>query len=98
MSDSSATSEANTTDQNLGFVILTNSMTGISSALMYYIMNAFLGEDNRDWSAYFQENTEKSNKRHEDWINSIKSTRVKGTRPSLSTDMIVGKYFDPMFQ
>ena len=37
----------------LGFVILTNSDSGISSALSYMILDAFLGGDGRDWSRLF---------------------------------------------
>lgn len=37
-------------EENLGIVVLTNSMTGISPAITYHVLDAYLGGENRDWS------------------------------------------------
>ncbi len=40
-------------EENLGFVILTNSNSSIYNAMSYRILDAFLAKDTTDWSALF---------------------------------------------
>ena len=47
----------------LGMIVLTNSMTGISSALMYKIIDFYLDKDDRDWSAEFWKGNSRIRKR-----------------------------------
>lgn len=42
-------------DMNLGMVILTNSINGLPSALMYKILDSYVGIDGEDWSARYLE-------------------------------------------
>ena len=37
-------------EERLGFVVLTNSMTSIGSALKYVVIDRVLGGGDRDWS------------------------------------------------
>ena len=40
-------------DANIGFVILTNSTSSLYHAISYKILDAFLSDDNKDWSKLF---------------------------------------------
>ncbi len=40
-------------DANIGFVILTNSTSSLYNSLSYTILDAFLSDDNKDWSKLF---------------------------------------------
>ncbi len=83
-------------DQKLGVVVLTNTMEGISTPLAYYIVNQYLQEDMRDWSAEYLERARSRNS-HKDDVEERKSKRVSGTSTSVNSDLFVGTYNDPMF-
>jgi CubicO group peptidase (beta-lactamase class C family) len=84
-------------EENLGMVILTNSMTGIGSALMYRIIDMYIGAPERNWS---EENLQRWKVRKE----SIKEKRSKAigeqipnTKPSLPLGRYTGSYDDVMY-
>jgi len=80
--------------ENLGFVILTNSMTGIINPLVFDIMNHFIKADTRDWSASFLNN---SGGESIDTMSKIKiAARKKDTQPSFALKDYTGIFFDPM--
>jgi len=83
-------------DQQIGIVILTNSMSGITSPLCYYILNSFIKKDNRDWSALALERS-KQNNYHQDEIDKRKAVKKENTKPSLSLSTYTGTYSDPMY-
>ncbi len=83
-------------DQNLGVVILTNSMEGISTPLAYFVVNQYLEADNRDWSAEFLERSRASNG-HQEQVSERKTARVAGTQPILKPEEVTGTYYDPMY-
>ena len=78
-------------DENLGVVVLTNGMKAPTMAVTYYALNAFLGEEEKDWSA---EMLEKRNNRESDdkRISDRKEKRVLGTKPSLLLEKYAGTY------
>ncbi|MDH5609317.1 MAG: serine hydrolase [Cyclobacteriaceae bacterium] len=80
-------------DENLGIVILTNSMTGIGFPLMMYIINSYIHGDDRDWSADFL--AQKSEK-IEDLVKERQASRKMGTSPTLELEKYCGNYFDPI--
>ncbi len=84
-------------DQNLGVVVLTNSMTGLSSALGNYIVNAYLGQGSEDWldSAVARQKRGKASwdERRQERIDA----RVQNTKPSVEISTYAGEYHDPMF-
>lgn len=84
-------------DQKLGVVVLTNSMTGLSSALANYIINTYLEIDTEGWlkkAVERQQNGKKTwDNRHQERLDA----RALDTKPSLPLNSYAGKYQDPMF-
>jgi CubicO group peptidase (beta-lactamase class C family) len=84
-------------EENIGIVVLTNSINYLPMALMYYIIDDYKGEVSKDWSdfylklykygkAYDQKNEEELNR-----------NRVMNTKPSLSLDSYCGIYGGDMY-
>jgi len=65
-------------EEKLGIAILTNSMSGISSPLAYYILNQFIKEDQRDWIGEFY-----SPQSADERITALKKAKLKGTEPEV---------------
>ncbi len=82
-------------DEDLGFAILTNNMTGISNALMMYLINAFIKEDLRDWSLAYLERPGSGGVAED--ILTKKDSRKDGTTPSLNLESYEGIFYDPMY-
>jgi len=78
-------------EQNLGIVILTNTMKGIATPLRYYIINQFIQEDMRDWSAEALLRTKRESGMQRA-IRERKESRVVNTKSSLPESSYAGKY------
>lgn len=83
-------------DEKLGVVVLTNGMKAPTMAVTYYALNAFLGEEEKDWSA---EMLELRNKRdgEDSRIKERKEKQVKGTKPSLALEKYIGNYLSDIY-
>ncbi len=79
-------------DENLGIVVLTNSMSGISTPLTYAIFNMFIQEDQQDWISNFHR-PQKEDQR----IVELKENRRAGTSPSVEISAYAGDYFADMY-
>ena len=79
-------------EENLGLVVLTNSMTSISSALSMRILDAYLGGEPRDWSQEYLERYRKSEADKVERIAAIERTRIEGTHPSFPLAAYAGTY------
>lgn len=78
-------------DEKLGVVVLTNGMNAPTMAVTYYALDAFMGVEEKDWSAEMLEQKNKQQQkdtRIEDRI----AGRMKGTSPSLSIEKYAGTY------
>lgn len=84
-------------EENLGFVVLTNSMTGIATALSNYLLDAFLGGEPRDWSAEMLAQDLSGRTRFFARIDSATVVRAEGTSPSLPLAAYTGTYGGPMY-
>ena len=84
-------------DENLGVVVLTNSTTGISTAISNRILDAYLGGDQRDWSALLLPQDRAAATAEAERRARIVNATVQGTRPSLSPDAYAGTYSGPMY-
>jgi len=84
-------------EENLGLVVLSNSMTGLPTALMYRILDAFLGDELRDWSSTALIAHEQSLQRREERVERAERERVKGTRSSRNLEHYVGVYGGEMY-
>jgi CubicO group peptidase (beta-lactamase class C family) len=84
-------------EEGLGIVVLTNSMTGISGAVTNRVMDAFLGGEERDWSAEGLEAAGRSTSPEERGWRTWEESRVEGTSPGLPLEGYVGRYGGPMY-
>jgi CubicO group peptidase (beta-lactamase class C family) len=79
-------------EEDLGIVILTNSINYLPMALMYYIIDDFKGDPITDWSEFYlkvHQYGKSIDKSHDDELN---ETRVTGTKPSLALEAYTGIY------
>lgn len=83
-------------DMNLGVVVLTNTMEGVSTPLAYYIVNQFLKKDMRDWSAEYLERA-RSRNGHRDDVAARKAARKMDTETTVDRASMLGTYNDPMY-
>lgn len=79
-------------DEQLGIVILTNSMSGITFPLTMKLINDFIEEDKRDWSQEFLNRPSNG----KDPVKERKVARIANTKPSLSLENYTGAYDAPM--
>jgi len=79
-------------EENLGMVILTNAMTSIQTALSYRILDAYLGGEERDWSAEFLEEHKRGKERWAERWEQWERDRVPNTTPSRALDAYTGTY------
>ncbi len=85
-------------EANLGGVILTNSMKGISNPMMYYILDRFLSPDSdKDWSADGLKNQKRNEERIANRVNKRNHLRIKDTKPSIPVDRFAGTYRCKMY-
>ena len=84
-------------DEELGIVVLTNTMKGISTWMVYDVVDAFLGSSVRDWSAFGLEGDRRSKAAFDARLDEHKASRIEGTSPSLDTATMVGQYYDPLY-
>ncbi|WP_347838116.1 serine hydrolase [uncultured Draconibacterium sp.] len=78
-------------DEKLGVVVLTNGMNAPTAAVTYYALNAFLGEEEKDWSAEILEQSKKQMEQ-DTRISSREEKRVPNTAPSLPIEKYAGIY------
>lgn len=79
-------------EEQLGLVVLTNSMTSIGSALKYVVLDQYLGGATRDWSAEFLERARRREAAHAEELAKVERSRMTGTKPSLRLEDYVGTY------
>jgi len=84
-------------EEHLGIVVLTNAMTGVAPALVYRVLDAYLGGEERDWSGEALPEWVASRERFEARQDEPERTRVAGTRPSLPLEGYAGTYGGPMY-
>ncbi|MCC6601329.1 MAG: serine hydrolase [Crocinitomicaceae bacterium] len=83
---------------NLGFVLLTNSISSLPSALTYEILDEFCGvSTQKDWISIFLDF--KKEDVHDEQIKreTEEKERVKNTSPSLSLNEYTGTYFSEIY-
>lgn len=81
-------------EENLGIVVLTNGMKGISTALTEYIMERYLEMEEKDWSSMMLAN---AGSLEVPQVAAIKAARIQGTKPSLPTSDYAGIFYSPMY-
>ncbi len=84
-------------DQNVGVVVLTNSMTSISSPLTRHIMNQLLGVDSNDESSSKWSSFLRSRESFERRIHERITTKHKETSPSHPLGDYTGEFQCPLY-
>ncbi|MFQ5649381.1 MAG: serine hydrolase [bacterium] len=84
-------------EENLGMVILTNGMTNLQTALVYKILDAYLGGDERDWSAELLELARKNKSKTAERRAQAARNRVRETKPALPLESYAGTYGGEMY-
>jgi hypothetical protein len=79
-------------EENLGIVILTNSMTWISTALTYQVLDAYLGGEGFDWSADYLPRFQEHRADFEARQRHAEENQVAGTTPSVPLEDYAGIY------
>jgi CubicO group peptidase (beta-lactamase class C family) len=83
--------------ENLGIVVLTNSMKSIGTWLMYDVIDAFLGDPVRDWSAAGLERDLSGRAAFEKRISDQQAMRVSETTPRFSFEDYAGTYHSDFY-
>jgi CubicO group peptidase (beta-lactamase class C family) len=84
-------------DLNLGIMILTNyAPDSPTNALTYYILDHYLGEEERDWSGESLTRNENRKERREKSEKELQDKRVQKTQPSHPLSAYVGTYQEPV--
>ena len=84
-------------EEKLGIVVLTNSMTGISSAIANTIVDEYLGGETRDWSGEGLASDIKGRKAFYDRIQESITAKATGTKPSHALPAYTGKYTGALY-
>ncbi|MCS5626248.1 MAG: serine hydrolase [Planctomycetes bacterium] len=84
-------------EEKLGIVVLTNSMTGISHALILRILDVYLGGKERDWSSEFLPRENRGRRRKIETQETLVRGRIKDTKPSLGLAAYGGTYGGPLY-
>jgi CubicO group peptidase (beta-lactamase class C family) len=83
-------------EERLGLVVLINlDHAELRHALMYRIVDAYLGAPPRDWSAELRPLYQGMEERAEATRREREARRVRGTRPSLPLSAYAGSFADP---
>ncbi|MFK7817109.1 MAG: serine hydrolase [Planctomycetaceae bacterium] len=84
-------------DQELGIVVLTNSMTGISSAITNTVIDEYLGQRTKDWSAEGLKSDIKNRQEFYARIQETLTPKALGTKPSRDLKAYTGTFGGPMY-
>lgn len=84
-------------DANLGIVVLTNTMKGISTPISMWAIDQLLGFSDRDWSAEALKQEAAGIKFKKERISKRTSVRQNNTAPSVPLSSFTGEYFDKKY-
>jgi len=84
-------------EENLGFVVLTNSEFPAFAIMPNKIRDVFLGAPKRDWNAEALEQAKRNNETAAENLRKVDAARVANTKPSLALKDYVGAYSDDLY-
>jgi CubicO group peptidase (beta-lactamase class C family) len=85
-------------DEGIGVVVIANlSSSSLQQAVMYRVLDAYLGAEPRDWSADLLEISRRTTERSEAQRREIEAARVRNTRPSLPVERLAGRYASDLY-
>jgi len=84
-------------EADLGIVILTNSMKGVSTWMMYHILDEYLGIEGNDWHQFGLKAQAKGEKKWTDRKQGRIDKRLKNTQPALLLASYTGNFRCEMY-
>lgn len=84
-------------EENLGVVVLTNSMTGVTNPVTMRAIDYILGIGDRDWSREALPSAKKYGDYKKERVAKRLDARIENTSPSIKSDNFTGTYFDDFF-
>ena len=86
-------------EENLGIVILTNSMSSIMTPIANYTIDQFLGTENgRDWSKFYLDNIAKGKKAEQDALaKAPEETKKRNGKPTHDLAAYAGTYRSQLY-
>ena len=84
-------------EENFGFVILTNSINWLPSALAEYILDRYFKSPVMDWSRIYLDSFLANQQRDKQNETDFAAKRIKGTKPSLGLEKYAGTYGGEMY-
>jgi len=85
-------------EEGVGVVVMANlSTSNLQQALVYRVLDAYLGNPPRDWSSEFLEASEQARERSEERDREAEEARITGTAPSLALDAYAGSYSSDLY-
>lgn len=84
-------------EERLGFIILTNSISALSTAMQYTILDTYLGATGKDWSKELLKSAMDAQKKDSERERLAEEARKKDTKPSLPLQGYTGKYRSTMY-
>jgi CubicO group peptidase (beta-lactamase class C family) len=84
-------------EENLGVVVLTNSMTGITDSIAYRVVDQFLAVPPRDWSKENLETFKKSRQAFQAKIEEATKSVAPDSKPSHPLEDFVGDFRCPLY-
>ncbi|NPD86257.1 serine hydrolase [Lentimicrobium sp. L6] len=83
--------------ENLGIIILTNTLTSAPTAMELYILDSYLKEESTDWASMFVGFKTRGEKAEKEALVRREESRVLDTEPSLEIEKYLGTYEDKMY-
>ena len=84
-------------EANLGLVVLTNKNSSLYLPMMYKILDSYIGDSSKDWSAYFLDREAKGKERQEKMDREREQKRALGTKPSTDLSKYAGTYKSKLY-
>lgn len=84
-------------EENLGFVILTNSINYLPTALMYYILDDYFNAEEKDWSAVYYGFYTDGIKREKERLAKEEAERNKNSQTCLALKEYTGTYRSDLY-
>jgi hypothetical protein len=84
-------------EEHLGFVVLTNSINGLTTPVMYRVLDAYLGGTARDWSAEQLAMSAAADSAEVAAEKKEEAARAKNTKPSLPLLSYTGTYRSQLY-
>jgi CubicO group peptidase (beta-lactamase class C family) len=85
-------------EHGVGVVVMANlSSSNLQQALVYRVLDAYLGQAPRDWSGHFLEASRAASERSEARERETEAARIPGTSPALALGAYAGTYTSDLY-